>query len=109
MKLFQADDVERRRRFTILTVGHIFRNPLLSGLLVIHGRMAFPVLFVFLGSGCASTSAAHRPLSDAAVAEVNELIEGRRAGVVLAEEPERAVERERAAQAAVQEACLSAA
>jgi hypothetical protein len=75
---------------------------------VIDGRTVFPVLLAFLVTGCAGTIAAQRPLTDAAVAEVNESIAGSQASVVLAEEPERAVERERAAQAAAREACQSA-
>jgi hypothetical protein len=73
---------------------------------VIDGRTVFPVLLAFLGTGCASTIAAHRPLSDAGVAEVNESIAGSQASVVLAEEPGRAVERE--PQEAAREACRSA-
>src|SRR5260370_29227999 len=77
-------------------------------LAVTDGRTALSVLLLLLGIGCASTIKAYRPLSDAVVAEVNNSIEGSRASVVLAEEPERAVERERAAQAVAREACQSA-
>lgn len=75
---------------------------------VIDGCRVLPVLSALLGIGCSSTIAAHRPLSDAAVAEVNEAIEGSKAIVVLAEEPERAVEREQAAKAAARDPCQSA-
>jgi hypothetical protein len=48
---------------------------------------AFVVLGV--GAGCSTTIAAHRPLSDDKVAEVNESLEGHRASVIVAAEPVR--------------------
>lgn len=67
-----------------------------------------PVFLVLLGIGCSTTIGAHRPLSAAAVQELNEAVEGSEATVVLDEEPERAIECERAARAALRDSCESA-
>lgn len=43
--------------------------------------------FTILGIGCANTLVVRRPLTEAALAKVNESIEGHRAKVVLAQKP----------------------
>jgi hypothetical protein len=59
-----------------------------------------------VGTGCTTTTTAHRPLSDAALAEVNRSIDGRATRVVLAEEPEQNAELRRARRSVVREAPL---
>jgi hypothetical protein len=52
-------------------------------------------MLALLGMSCSTTIAAHRPLSDAAIAALNQSIEGRQASVVLetVKEPDQRAER----------------
>jgi hypothetical protein len=69
-------------------------------------KTLFAALIAFGVGGCSTTIAAHRPLSDPALAEVNQSIEGRAARVVLGEGPEQNADVRRARRSVMREASL---
>jgi hypothetical protein len=53
---------------------------------MIDERIVLPTLVALLGMACAGTLAAHRPLSESAITEINGTLEGESPEVVLADE-----------------------